>query len=151
MDTLAVTDCKEHLMPAQETGTRLLRPAQERDLYPNETLNILIETLQDAAERATQDSRRQHILKSLLAANPLENPPTTNRREQLKKLLRDYRVISAKIQSELKSMGFTVTTEGKHIKLVFHGDDRYTFTLPKSGSDHRGGLNAASDIARLLF
>ncbi|GMU46359.1 MAG: hypothetical protein AMXMBFR26_11410 [Porticoccaceae bacterium] len=51
----------------------------------------------------------------------------------------------------LEEMGFSITEEGKHYKLTFQDDDRYTFTLPKSGSDHRGGLNAASDIGRLLF
>jgi hypothetical protein len=48
-------------------------------------------------------------------------------------------------------MGFAISDEGKHYKLVFQGDDRYSFSLAKSGSDHRGGLNAASDISRLLF
>ena len=36
-------------------------------------------------------------------------------------------------------------------KLVYQEDDRYTYTLPKSGSDHRGSLNAANDIGRLMF
>ena len=48
-------------------------------------------------------------------------------------------------------MGFRISNGGKHYKLVYQGDDRYTYTLPSSGSDHRGGLNAANDIGRLMF
>ena len=59
--------------------------------------------------------------------------------------------IVIKLRRELEDMGFSISEDGKHFKLVFQGDDRYTFTLPKSGSDWRGGLNAASDIGRLLF
>ena len=69
----------------------------------------------------------------------------------MKNLLRGYRSMDAKTKNGLIEMGFDVAEDGKHYKLTFMGDDRYTFTLPKSGSDHRGGLNAASDISRLLF
>ena len=59
--------------------------------------------------------------------------------------------MEARTRRGLEEMGFSISDDGKHYKLVFQGDDRYTFTLAKSGSDHRGGLNAAGDIARLLF
>jgi hypothetical protein len=51
----------------------------------------------------------------------------------------------------LETLGFSIEEEGKHHKLTFGGDDRYTFTLPKSGGDHRGGLNAAAGISKRLF
>ena len=51
----------------------------------------------------------------------------------------------------LLEFGFIIEGVGKHFKQIYQGDDRYIFTLPKSGSDHRGGLNAAGDISRLLF
>ena len=48
-------------------------------------------------------------------------------------------------------MGFRISNGGKHYKLLYQGDDRYTYSLPQSGSDRRGGLKAASDISRLMF
>ena len=107
--------------------------------------------IEDAVTRVPQDSRRQHVLTSILETNKLDDNPLEGRREQLKKLLRGMSTIDGKMRRELEDMGFSISEDGKHFKLVFQGDDRYTYTLPKSGSDWRGGLNAASDIARLLF
>jgi hypothetical protein len=59
--------------------------------------------------------------------------------------------MDAKTRRELESMGFSISEAGKHYKLVFHEDERYMLVLPKTGSDHRGGLNSASDFCRLLF
>jgi len=132
------------------TGS-LLRSCGEQDLYLNEAFGIVREALQDASTRVPADSRRQHVLAAILAANPEGEEIGASMREKLKELLRGSRGVDAKIRRGLEEMGFSIAEEGKHYKLVFQGDDRYTFTLPKSGSDHRGGLNAASDIGRLLF
>jgi len=59
--------------------------------------------------------------------------------------------MDSKVKRALEEMGFEITDDGKHYKLTYEDDDRYTFTLPRSGSDRRGGLNAASDIAKRLF
>ncbi|MNY75750.1 hypothetical protein D3C86_2151140 [compost metagenome] len=59
--------------------------------------------------------------------------------------------MDAATRAGLEALGFSLTEEGKHIKLVYQDDDRYTFILPKSGSDWRGGLNSASDIAKRIF
>lgn len=129
----------------------VLRLGRERDFYPNEVLGILLDAIEDAESRVPQDSRRQHVLKSIVEANPLQENPFDRRREQLKTMLRGMRTVDAKMRRDLEDMGFSISEDGKHYKLVFQGDDRYTYTLPKSGSDHRGGMNAATDIARLLF
>lgn len=90
-------------------------------------------------------------LTSVLETNKLYGNPLEAQRDQLKKLLRGMTTVDGKIRRELEHVGFSISDDGKHFKLAFQGDDRYTYTLPKSGSDQRGGLNAASDIARLLF
>lgn len=127
-----------------------LRTGMERELYAGELISIVHDALSDAIGRVPDDSRRKHVLTSMIEANP---PAGENQllRERLKTLLRDYRNMDARIRSELEEMGFELSEDGKHFKIVFQGDDRYTFVMPKSGSDHRGGLNLASDIARLLF
>lgn len=129
----------------------LLRAGSEQDLYPNEVLSILRLALEDAVSHVPQDSRRQHVLTAILDANPVGDDVAGHMREKLKDLLKGSRGMDAKIRRGLDEMGFSIAEDGKHYKLVFRDDDRYTFTLPRSGSDHRGGLNAASDIGRLLF
>lgn len=135
-----------------EAGTgSLLRTGGEQDLYTNEVLSIVREAIADGRTRVPADSRRQHVLDAVLRANPSPEDIAGSMREQLKSLLRGSKGLDAKTRRGLEEMGFSLAEEGKHHKLTFRGDDRYTFTLAKSGSDHRGGLNAASDIGRLLF
>lgn len=128
----------------------ILETAPEQDLYAGELLGVVRDALADAVNRVTEDSRRQHILNSIVQTNPPTGEAEAMR-NRLKTLLRDFRSMDTKVRSELQDMGFEISEEGKHFKLVFQGDDRYTFTMPKSGSDHRGGLNLAGDISRLLL
>ena len=71
--------------------------------------------------------------------------------ERLKKILKGAKGIDNKTRKNLKEMGFEITEESKHHKLVFRGDERYTYPFPKSSSDWRGGMNSAKDIGRSLF
>lgn len=128
-----------------------LKTGSEQDLYPDETFNILRAAVEDACTRVPADSRRLHVLNALLEANPSREDRAGSMRDQLKQLLRGSKKMDAHVKRGLEEMGFAITEDGKHYKLVFLKDDRYTFTLSKSGSDHRGGLNAAGDIGRLLF
>lgn len=136
---------------AGATSGGLLKPGRERDLYPNEVLGIVLDALRDALTRIPENSRRRHVLESICDANPIQEDYAENQRNHLKRILRGTSTIDAKLRRELEDMGFVISEDGKHFKLVYQGDDRYTFTLAKSGSDWRGGLNAASEIARLLF
>jgi septal ring factor EnvC (AmiA/AmiB activator) len=144
-------ELRAHEARAGTASGGLIKLGQERDFYPNEVLGILLDAIEDATTRVPPDSRRQHVLRSILEANRLEENPLVSRREQLKRLLRGTSTIDGKVRRELENMGFVISEGGRHFKLVFQGDDRYTFTFPKSGSDRRGGLNAASDIGKLLF
>ena len=55
------------------------------------------------------------------------------------------------ISKELQDIGFSISDDGKHIKLVFGEDSRYTGTLSKTGSDRRAGDNTAHDLIRDIF
>lgn len=59
--------------------------------------------------------------------------------------------MSSTIYKELEAIGFTLSEDGKHIKLVFAEDPRYIGTLSKTGSDYRAGDNIAHDLIRLIF
>lgn len=128
----------------------VIQTAPEQDLFAGELLGVIRDAMADAVTRVPEDSRRQHILNSIVMANPPTGEAEAMR-SRLKALLRDFRSIDAKVRGSLQEMGFEIFEDGKHDKIVFQGDDRYTFAMPKSGSDHRGGLNLASDISRLLF
>ncbi|MGV8805853.1 MAG: hypothetical protein ACWA6Y_12930 [Polaromonas sp.] len=127
-----------------------LQAAPEKDLFAGEILGIVHDALTDTIARVTNDSRRQHVLKRLVAANPPSGEAGAIR-SRLKTLLRDYKSMDAKVKAGLQEIGFDIADDGKHIKIIFQGDDRYMFAMPKSGSDVRGGLNLAGDISRLLL
>ena len=129
----------------------LLSPGTERNFYDQEILGIVLDALADARKYVPPDSRRHHVLQSIVGANPLPHRTANAHRDALKNLLRGTSTLDARIRRGLESMGFRINNGGKHYKLVYQDDDRYTYTLPKSGSDHRGGLNAANDIGRLMF
>lgn len=129
------------------TGSGLVFAGAERDLFEGEVHGVIREALVDACDRVPSHSRRQHVLRSVVKSIPASSP-AKKLRDELKELLRDYRSMDGTTRKILTNMGFEISEEGKHFKLCFEGDQRYTFTLPKSGSDHRGGLNAASDISR---
>lgn len=132
-------------------GNILLAPGTERNFYDQEILGIVLDALADAKKYVPPDSRRHHVLQSIVGANPLPHRTANAHRDALKNLLRGTSTLDARIRRGLESMGFRISNGGKHYKLVYQEDDRYTYTLPKSGSDHRGGLNAANDIGRLMF
>ncbi len=125
-------------------------PERERNLYEGELAEIIRDALEIAINNVPNDSRREHVLKDLLKSIPVTKGGD-NLRERLKEALRDYRSMDSKVKRVLEDIGFEITDEGKHYKLTYEEDDRYTFTLPRSGGDRRGGLNAASDIAKRLF
>lgn len=135
---------------SQVAAYGLLLPGNEQDLYENESKDIVIDSLEQALRTVKHNSRRQHVLTSILANN--KSSGAKNRIEdELKALLKTYREMDARTRSALARLGFDISDDGKHHKAVYHGDGRYTFIFPKSGSDHRGGRNLASDIVSTLF
>jgi hypothetical protein len=132
------------------TGQGLLVLGKEQDLYAHELHDVVITALQEALRSCREDSRRQHILTDLLAANHEQSDRHTLENE-IKALFKTYRDMDAPTRSALTRLGFNISEDGKHYKVIFQGDGRYTFTLPKTSSDHRAGKNIASDINNVLF
>ena len=122
----------------------------EQELSSDEFTEIVLDALEKAKSNELDGSRRAHVLTAAIASN--RNPKTLEKkREQIKGILRGYRSLNGSIRSELSKVGFSISEDGKHIKLTYQGDDRYQCILPKSGGDNRGGINAATDIARRIF
>lgn len=135
---------------ASDEGNSISFETPESDLYQGEQVGLIVDCLKAAASSAEPHSRRRQLLDALVASN--DNPGDREEiLERLKELLRKYTSMSASVRAELEALGFTILDDGKHYKLLFHGDTRYPFVLPKTGSDWRGGLNAFSDLKKRIF
>jgi hypothetical protein len=132
------------------TGNAGLSVSNETELYPGEFREVMLDALAEARNRLETDRRRRHILDAVEGIDDDRNLAKT-KREEVKAILRDYRSMDSSVQDGLKSLGFSIYGEGKHYKVIFKDDERYTYILPKTASDHRSGLNSASDISKRLF
>lgn len=131
-------------------GGIVIDTGSEEDFFENEMLWIILDALKDQCDRVPENSRRLHILQSI-TTQTAPHKISAEAAQTIREALRGYREMSTRTRSTLERLGFTISDEGKHLKLLYQDDSRYTFTLPKSGSDGRGGLNAASDMIKLFF
>lgn len=73
------------------------------------------------------------------------------RAEEIKRLLKNYDGMPARLRAELDRFGFVITEDGKHYKLTYFGDGRYQTTFSKTPSDVRTGKNSAQEILRKML
>lgn len=132
-------------------GGIMLDTGDEDDYFDEEILAVTLIAIKDYAQKSTHPkSRREHVLNSILNNNSLHDLHEQKSRA-LKEALRGYREMNKKVRDTFEELGFSLTAEGKHWKITYQEDERYTYVLPKTGSDHRGGLNAAADIANIVY
>ncbi|MBP5350886.1 MAG: hypothetical protein J6Y56_02880 [Fibrobacterales bacterium] len=153
-----LTDFLEHEPQILDTGIAL-RSGETDLVYAGERLQIARDALEaylpglPATGNDGEPDPRRAFLEETLERVPRNDAPG-RLKDRIQHLLRGYVVMTAPIRSELQkfgSRGFAVSGEGEHYKLAYGGDNRYAFTMSKTGSDHRGGLNQASDIAKKLL
>ena len=123
----------------------IMLSSTEKDLHQAERLDIVIDALKTASDAAEPHSRRHDVLQDIITQNN-HSGERDQILDRLKQALRQYDSMTAPIRAELESLGFSILEDGKHYKLIYREDSRYPFTLAKSGSDWRGGLNAYSDL-----
>lgn len=128
----------------------LVLQGRERDLFQGERLAVVIDALKKEIAASEPYSRRRAVVEDLIVSNEQEGQ-RESMLDELKETLRQYSSMSSAARTTLERLGFEITEEGKHYKLIFRGDNRFPFTLPKTGSDYRGGLNAFSDMKKKLF
>lgn len=136
-----------------DSGKKLLALGKERDYYPNEQLEIIIDVLKDYLAKnfvKGEKSRRADILKSIIEANPVQGVPKKFKK-LIKKALAGYTSNSKKILDAFKQTGIVVMEHTKHFKICYHGDTRYLSEISASSSDYRAGDNAAATINKLMF
>ena len=122
----------------------------EQNFYGGEILDAVLLTLKDSLDRIPEGTRRKHLITAVLTSNAIQGG-ASRKRDKLKDALRGYRSLDKRTRQALEELGFSIDQMGKHPRAVFQDDERYAYDLPSSGSDHRGGLNAALDIAKLVF
>lgn len=120
----------------------------EQQFTSDEFLEVVLDAIK--ARKDSETGRRKHIIEAIISSNESEGR-LAKKRDEIKSILKGYTNLTAGIRAALCEMGFDILEEGKHYKLIYKGDGRYTFILAKSGSDHRGGINAATQIARDIF
>lgn len=136
-----------------QTGTPLLYYGEEKDLYPEEIKEMILDAIKEELKRSGSDlnnCRYSLLLNDVLQSNGYKGT-RKKRKEQIRKLLNGYKRMDEKVQRELENFGFAIKSEKNHYKLIYYGDSRYEKTLSKTGSDSRGGSNAASEIIHRML
>jgi hypothetical protein len=123
---------------------------KEQDFYEFEIRDFVIDSLNDSLKNSVDGGRRCHVFQDLLASNKPSGEAAKNC-EEIKSLFKSGIDLDAKTKNALVKLGFSISEEGKHYKLVFQNDGRYTFITSKTSSDHRAGKNLTSDINKRLF
>lgn len=131
-------------------GEGLLRRGEEDEYYAGEIRDTILSALERARNSVRTDGRRQHLVDDLLQAND-RSGFEDEFEEELKGALSTMTTFGGEQRATLEKLGFSVEEGGKHVKAVFRGDSRYTFTISKTSSDHRAGKNLVGQIRQTLF
>lgn len=131
-----------------ETDSRFYKNGKEPSLYAGEREDLLYSILSQVQSRYDPNSRAFLIIQSLIDANP--------RSGECKRIIDCVRDVfgnggqlSKTGKAKLRDVGFTIEEGGSHYKITFY-DPRYMFTVSKTPSDYREGMNLASDICKML-
>lgn len=122
----------------------------EDEFFPNGIKLILLDALEVALPQYALGTRRRDVLQDIISHNDCRHV-INERAEQLKALFKGYKNVSELMKRKLQDMGFSISDDGKHYKLIYYGDRRYRATLAKTPSDGRSGLNIATTIIRNLL
>ena len=132
---------------ASTEGVPIVTYGEESDLYDGEIREIVLEILSDYLKNIKSNSRRAHILTDILENNVYKAIPE-KKKEDLKKLLKGYSTLTGSLRSGLEELGFSITGDGKHYKLIYQNDNRYSATMSKTSSDIRAGNNLSAQISK---
>lgn len=135
---------------ASQTHTPLLYSGEEHDLYPGEIKDLVLSLIKQSLQHVPTPSRRADLITDLLNANDYQALSEQIARD-LKRILTGYTRVTTAMKDQLKALGFEISDEGKHYKLVYHGDPRYWASLGCTPSDYRSGRNNAQEIIKRML
>jgi hypothetical protein len=137
------------LVNLTSSGGGVLTAGNEVNLIKNEIREIVVDALSKEQKRVHPEGRAAVVLSDLLEANPASNH-RIDLKDRINQILSRCSRIDKKVLSSLERLGFRISEDGKHYKLVFGDDERCVFMLPKTPSDHRSTKNAVSQITSRL-
>ena len=132
--------------------------ANENELYQGELLDTVLTALRKhrdsliSGDSDNAKSRMCMLIASMLEANPADG---TGERiaDSIAKAIEPERNLSDSAVQKLRKLGLEEkpSSDGKHSKYLFHGDDRYPISLANTPSDVWTRKNEAQRIRKLLF
>lgn len=125
----------------------LLIHGKEKDLYPGEVKDMILDSLSDYVRLQVHDgSRRKDIIDDVLTSNDFEDN-LTKRRNELRRVMKNENPQS--LLRDLQQFGIKAEPEQKtHYKLVYYGDPRYVTVMAKTASDKASYDNMTGNILR---
>ena len=152
-ENMALTAKNESLQTAlskSESVRMIIAPSNIPEFFEGEQHDLIVTILQKAlANCGAKDTRQKELIADLLAHNQIIG----NGKEMLevvKAVFANGEDLSSKELAELKRVGFEITSDNTHYKLVYKGS-KYWFSLAKTTSDkNRSGKNLTSDITKTL-
>ncbi len=136
---------------AENDSVPILFTGEEKDFFAGEIREFALRALSLALQNNIKSETRFADVISDLIKNNLTEEELTKRQAKIKELLSSYTGMTSEIRQELLNMGITITDDGKHYKLTYHGDDRYVNTMAKTPSDWRGSKNMVAQLNARLF
>lgn len=143
-----IDQLQERIDRQKQTNSAFYNKGNEPEFFDGEYSDLLRDLLSSALNNKGPDSRSYLLINSLLEQNPKISTAESALDKIQKCIAKNDRMTSI-LKNELKDLGFKITEEGKHYKLVFH-DPRYTFSMAKSPGDFRDAQNFASDIMKKI-
>ncbi|MCK4027654.1 hypothetical protein HCC70_04820 [Streptococcus suis] len=134
-----------------QSGTSVIDMGAEEEFFVDEVKEFILSVLNSNLDKMNPDSRRFTIISDIVASNNFQ-ALLEEKSNTVKDLLSNYTGMTTKLRNSLKNLGFDIREEGKHYKLIYFGDNRYTFTIAKTPSDKgRAGKNNVSTINKKIF
>lgn len=135
---------------SDKTQVPIIVTGEEKDFYEGEIKEIVLEILEEYKKSCHEGSRRRHVIDDILQCNEYKHLPE-KKREILKRALKGYRNLTGSLKNELESLGIEITSDGKHYKWSYYGDNRYVVTAAKTSSDERSGMNLSAIMEKLML
>lgn len=128
----------------------LLYMGTENEFYPGEIKDLILSVLNDRLSNIEPKTRRYDVVQDVVQSNDFQEI-SRKRAEEVKRLLKNYNGMTPKTRKGLEDLGFVVTHEGGHYKVIYYGDDRYMLVYGATPSDnnHVGMNNASATIKKV--
>ncbi|WP_282802747.1 LUC7 domain-containing protein [Bombella apis] len=120
-----------------------------QELYENEINCVIFEVLDKHLNMIEgQKNRTELIIRNIIENNKFKEKK--NIIDNLKKIFKGYKKMNNKISRDLKKLGFSLTDDGKHYKMIFKDDPTTMVVISKTSSDNRTGENTVTKFRERL-